>query len=235
MKGMDNTSESTSELDLVIPPQIMGDNFSRALQRVIWGHELRTILEIGSSSGDGSTQVLLSALAHKTAKPTVFCLEVSKPRFAQLEARYRSWPFVKCFLGSSVDPKEFPSEADVVSFYQTTASRLNQFPLAEVLRWREQDLAYLAQHPDLPACIIERIKKDFAVANFDLVLIDGSEFLGEAELSHVYGCRFVALDDTMTFKNFRNRERLLKDPNYCLIDEDTQQRNGWAIFQKVGD
>ena len=65
------------------------------------------------------------------------------------------------------------------------------------------------------------------------MLIDGSEFTGRAELDEVYGARYVVLDDTQTFKNLDNYERLRADPAYRLIDEAPALRNGFAAFERV--
>jgi hypothetical protein len=49
----------------------------------------------------------------------------------------------------------------------------------------------------------------------------------------VYGARYVVLDDTKTMKNLENYERLRADPDYRLIEEDPDLRNGFAAFERV--
>jgi hypothetical protein len=78
---------------------------------------------------------------------------------------------------------------------------------------------------------IDVARRDAGVLLFDLVLIDGSEFTGEPELDELYGAKYILLDDTMTFKNWVNYERLSKDSNYELIEEDQSCRNGFAAFK----
>jgi|688.fasta_scaffold2568852_1 hypothetical protein len=58
-------------------------------------------------------------------------------------------------------------------------------------------------------------------------------FQGEAELIRVYGAKYILLDDIMTFKNFKNFRKLLKDTNYKLINLDRNLRNGWVTFEKI--
>jgi hypothetical protein len=72
------------------------------------------------------------------------------------------------------------------------------------------------------------------IETFDAVLIDGSEFTGSAELDEVYGARFILLDDTETFKNWKNMRRLEADPRYRLVQHDPSTRNGFAVFQLAG-
>ena len=43
----------------------------------------------------------------------------------------------------------------------------------------------------------------YGVETLDAVLIDGSEFVGGAELDEVYGVRLLLLDDTETFRSWQ--------------------------------
>ncbi len=76
------------------------------------------------------------------------------------------------------------------------------------------------------------MKQRSGVADFDLVLIDGSEFTGAAELDRVYGARCIALDDVNAYKNYDNYQRLKRDARYRLVEEDWSTRNGYAIFRR---
>ncbi|MHC5833903.1 MAG: hypothetical protein ACYT04_000000102360, partial [Nostoc sp.] len=80
---------------------------------------------------------------------------------------------------------------------------------------------------------IQTIKDENNIDYFDLVLIDGSEFTGQAELDEVYGASFICLDDITTFKNYRNHQKLLADKNYVLLFQSTVVRNGYSIFKKI--
>jgi hypothetical protein len=82
---------------------------------------------------------------------------------------------------------------------------------------------------------IKRIKQENQIDCFDLVLIDGSEFQDAAELDEVYGAKFVLLDDINTRQNYQNLHRLLADPDYTLVAQNSSLRNGYAIFQKVNN
>ena len=43
-------------LNQIIPPEILNDSFYQAIQILAADESIQTILEIGSSAGDGSTQ-----------------------------------------------------------------------------------------------------------------------------------------------------------------------------------
>jgi hypothetical protein len=151
-------------------------------------------------------------------------------RFAALKKYYENDHFVLCYNVSSVPLEAFPLESEVVSFYQTVHTNLNNTPIEEMLRWLRQDIDYIKSHQILQNGI-EWIKKSNGIDHFDIVLIDGSEFTGKAELDLVYGAKFILLDDTNAFKNYNNYKKLLQDPSYELLEEDQKVRNGYAIFK----
>ena len=228
----------TSDLDRLIPPEIKDDRFYKFISwvsgRVGAGH----VLEIGSSAGGGSTEAFVQGISASRKKPILHCIEISAPRFEALSRAYADFRFVRCYHMSSVTADEFPSEDYVSRFYREANSRLAQYPLDEVLRWLRQDIDYLRES-GVAGGAIEYIKRTRSIENFDLVLIDGSEFTGEAEFAKVRGARIIMLDDICTFKNWNNHERLLGDSDYRLVVEDRELRNGFSVFcrqdMKLGD
>ena len=227
-------ADETSELDRIIPPEIKDDAFYSLIRDLAATERLRHVLEIGSSAGGGSTEAFVAGLAQNTGSPTLFCIEVSKPRFEVLRATYADRPFVQCYNMSSVSTDEFPTEAEVTEFYNKESSGLAKFPLPEVLRWLAQDIAYV-RDAGVDAGAIERIKAEHAIDAFDMVLIDGSEFTGEVELAKVLGAKLILLDDTNTFKCFRARQQLLANPDYEVIADDQELRNGFSAFRRRAD
>jgi hypothetical protein len=229
------TEHRPSALDRLIPPEVSRDSFSRALSKVAATPGVRTILEIGASSGGGSTEALVAgALQNPDGPPQLHSIEVSVTRIGAFRERWRDYPFVHGWNTSSVPPEAFPSEEAVARFYREVRSKLRNVRLAKVLGWLRQDLDYLAEHPELAILGIEGIKRQAGIALFDAVLIDGSEFTGEAELPLVYGARFLMLDDTRSYKNWRNQAELRADPCYRRVGSSRWTRNGWAVFERVG-
>ena len=219
-------------LDNIIPPEIKNDRFYDAIIRFAEQETVRTVLEIGSSAGNGSTEAFVKGLKRNTKNPSLYCLEISKPRFSELLKRYASEEFVKCYNLSSVALDKFPTEDDIKEFYINTHTTLNNYPLAKILNWYRQDKEYIKNN-GIFGDGIRFIKKENDIDTFDMVLIDGSEFTGKAELDEIYGARLILLDDINAFKNFENYNRLLYDSNYVLVEEDRSVRNGYAIFKKT--
>jgi hypothetical protein len=223
---------SGSQLDRLIAPEIAGDRLSRQLERLAATAGVRTILDIGASSGEGSTAALVTGALRNPNRPAIHCIEVSVTRFEALERRYRDHDFVHCHNVSSVPLDRFPTEAEIDAFRRRVWTRFRLIRRAEVIRWLRQDIEYVERHA-LSAHGIRAIRERFAIDHFDLVVIDGSEFTGPAELDEVYGARFLALDDVRTYKNLDNRRRLDDDPAYRRIAYARRVRNGFAIYERT--
>lgn len=220
-----------SQLDHLIPPEIRRDGLAQAIQRVAATAGVRTILEIGASSGEGSTAAFVAGAMRNPERPAIHCLEVSRARYEALVQRYREYGFVHCHHMSSVALERFPSPAEVERFHRTVRVTLRRPSLETLLRWLQQDVEYVTKH-GLSVDGIRLLKSRLGVEQFDAVLIDGSEFTGAAELQDVYGARFLLLDDILTFKNHANYQRLLADPGYHLVKRSRWRRNGYAVFER---
>ncbi|MEX1184843.1 MAG: hypothetical protein WEF86_16675 [Gemmatimonadota bacterium] len=225
---------TTSQLDRMIPPEIRADRFCSWISRVAATPGVLHILEIGASSGAGSTEALVLGALRNPVRPVVHCLEISRPRFHALVERYRDHAFVHCYNCSSVPIEQFPDEAAIDAFRRRIWTRFRFIRRDTVLQWLRQDIEYLRRH-GLSLYGIRLVRERHGIDCFDAVLIDGSEFSGPADLDEVYGARFLLLDDIMTYKNRDNYRRLLRDRDYALIARSRWLRNGFAIFERAPD
>lgn len=222
-------SQQRVGLDAVIEPEIRGDAFYSTLANLAANPRVRTILEIGASSGAGSTEALVEGALRNPETPAIHTIEISRPRFEQLVRRHADRPFVHAHNMSSVPLEAFPSWEEVAEFHRTVPSQLRRIPIAEVRRWYDQDLRYLQEHfPDSRGLI--ELKEKIGVETFDLVLLDGCEFTGVADYQQTVGATFMALDDTMSFKNLMPCAWLKAHKSYEVLADSAEDRNGFAAF-----
>lgn len=228
------TGAPKNTLEVIIPAEIKNDSFYDLLNGVAKLSEVKNILEIGSSSGQGSTEALVTAIRSRSdfSKVNLFCMEISKSRYSKLQATYYDDNFVKCYNLSSIASNEFPLESEIINFYNCIRTTLNQYPLKTVLDWYHQDLEYINQN-GIAINGIKHIKQENKLNNFDLVLIDGSEFTGERDLWSVMGSKFIALDDVFAFKCWNAYQTLLHHSSYSLVCCDLKIRNGYAFFKRT--
>src|SRR5262245_331788 len=231
MQSRLETSPSECALEKIIPPEIKNDEFYDLIRDLAAHEPLRYVLEIGSAAGGGSTEAFVKGLSVNPSAPLLFCIEVSRSRFRVLQRTYQHLDFVRCYNMSTVAVDEFPTERGVADFYAREDTSLKKFPLPTVLDWLRDDRRYVRE-AGVESGAIERIKEEHGISDFDLVLIDGSEFTGELELRKVYGAKFILLDDTKAYKNFAVRRQLIEDPNYELLADNQSLRNGYSAFRR---
>lgn len=204
---------TTSPFDNIISAEIINDELYYSIQHLAKTEPIKTILEIGSSNGAGSTKAFVLGMLQNAHHPKLYCIEISKVRFNELKKRYRRYSCIKCYNVSSVPLNSFAKRKEV-----------------DCTDWYDQDISYV-QSSGIKQNGIELIKKENQIKTFDMVLIDGSEHTAKAELALVYGAKILILDDIKAFKNKANYERLVTDPNYILFKKNTTLRNGYAIFK----
>lgn len=232
--NLDAKVDNDPAINKLIPPEIKDDIFYAIIQKIAREADIKTVLEIGSSSGGGSTEAFVTGLRDNPSQPTLYCMEVSQPRFAELSLRYQSENFVKCYNVSSVAVEKFPDRQQVIDFYYNVPDhKLKLYPAEQVLDWLKQDIDYV-NDSGVSGDGIAKIKQENKIECFDLVLIDGSEFTGSAELAEVYNAKYILLDDINTYKNYDSHHRLLKDPNYELLTSNYFLRKGYSVFKKIG-
>jgi len=235
--------EGVEHYDKVLPPEVNNDDFFHALKQLASNIQLKTFLEIGSSSGEGSTRALTEGVLSRESHDLVslHCLEISEVRYDNLVAAYSRLPFMKIHRLSSVGLDSFPTVGELRDFYRNVPSILNNYTFDEVVSWLKKDIDYLTSNllaltgksETRSLCGIDYVKEISSISVFDLVVIDGGEFLGWAEYKLLKGSRFVCLDDINSFKCRWAYDDLSNDPDYHLYAENWNVRNGWAIFQRV--
>jgi len=227
-------SHESPKLNQLIPPEIKNDQFYFALNKIAADPKLRTFLEIGSSSGEGSTEAIVKALRARVdrAEARLFCMETSSERFAKLRDTYAADAFVRPYNLPSVSTEQFPSEEAVIHFYNTVRTNLDRYPLPTVLGWLRADIEYI-RSSGRDRNGVEIIKKENEISRFDFVLIDGSEFTGEPDFYAVAGADVIACDDINAFKCFNVYRMLKNNTSYRLLVENPRLRNGFAVFARA--
>ncbi len=218
----------------VIAPEIVNDPFSRWISDICSRREVRSIIEIGSSSGDGSTQAILNGIKGRSdlSDMIICCFELSSIRFKNLEKNVSGFDVVYPYNLPSVASSEFPSEDDVKKFMVDYEGPLKSLPVDRVVGWLRQDIEYVRRSgADING--ISAVKLRHNLKTFDAAIIDGSEFTGAVELRYLMGSKYILLDDTETFKCRLAFERLISDPRYDCIAYDPKLRNGYAIFERI--
>jgi hypothetical protein len=221
-----------SGLDAIIDAEVNQNTRSYyIIQEYLKRVPVSTIIEIGASSGGGTTEALIKGVLNSPSKGNgvrMASVEVSRARFKNLKERYQDIPFFTPYNTSSVPLDKFPSDDDVRFFMKTT--NVHGGNVTEVLKWLRQDIKYVTDN-GFNENGIQKIKDDFNVKSFSFACIDGSEFTGEPEYNELPNCDAYFLDDIHVIKNWVPHRTLEKDTNYVkLFQEDI--RGGSSLFCK---
>lgn len=194
----------------------LADPFGQALAKYSTGLELG--VEIGGGTGDGSTQCI------KTRELT--SLEIHPDRIGRHQFNMGSRQGGLAIHQLSSNPMKWMSVDEVTDFYYNTNTKLNQYPLEQVMEWHKQDFRTALKYT---------YGLIYLKAKIDFLLLDGGAFSGKADFEEwfprVRDGGIVALDDTNDIKNKHNYD-WLKDSGHDCLWEERGWRNGCAIFKK---
>jgi hypothetical protein len=218
----------------IIKPEIKNDLFYNIIIKILQKcDDITNILEIGASSGDGSTEAFI--IGKKNKNINLFCIEVCTERFNLLKERYTNENNFFPYNISSVSIKDFPTNDLLQNFFKNNNNdNLNYTDLNLLYEWLNNDINYININ-NIEQDGINKIKNENNINFFDMVLIDGSEFTGIKEFEYIYGAKYILLDDIKGYKNFENHNKLKNDINYKCLIEDYNLRNGFSIFKKKTD
>jgi len=230
------TNHGYSGLDIVLVAQIKKDEFQRTLERLASLPEVKTILEIGSSDGRGSTAGIAAGMKKNPSGPQLHAIEFAKRRFVRLARRYKSRKDIHCHNCVTVSRKDFIGPEAITEFSRRYAPQFYkgadpsevESELNELLI---ESTTYIEKH-DLPENGIQSIKDRFGIVDFDLVLIDGGPFSGDAELEQTIGAKYIAFDDIFDIKNYKGHQRMLQDPDYEMVCYSKILRGGFSVFKR---
>ena len=105
----------------IISPEIYNDEFYHSLKTIIEYFNIKNILEIGASSGQGSTQCFLQS---KNNECKLFSIEISKERFTVLSNN--NYQNFYPYLGSSIDIEGYMTDDEVKNFYNNKKTNTTQ-------------------------------------------------------------------------------------------------------------
>ena len=201
----------------------MGTEFGRILYQVTKQDDVELVLETGTWNGGGSSVCLATGLQETSG--FLLTLEAVESKWLEAENNLRHLP-AKCILGTAVDEYDttFPSIDNV--------NKDGGIPGAKQAQWNEWRIGEERVLKSYPIGMLKALCQKLP---FDMLYLDSGEFCGPNEfdiaLKYCTTARYIALDDTATFKNRTPRKRLLEDPDWELVDENLKDRHGWALFK----
>ncbi len=199
------------------PGNIRRDTKSgRLIENVIYEHSLRKILEIGTWNGLGSTNTVIDILEDLNEDYSFISIESDKIFFEQAKKNLKKKmnKNIQLKLGRIIEIDELP-DIENINFGEVGLIPQNK-------EWFIQDLRRYKK--------VKNIYNELP-SEFDLVILDGGEFSTYPEFLKLYKkTKFIALDDTETYKQYDVLKFIKNNMGFKLVSETS----GFAIY-KVSD
>jgi hypothetical protein len=207
-------------------PEIKLDtSFGKDIIKYLNYFNIKSAIEIGSGSGNGSTQCFLQYFdsLHDKDKE-LHCFEPVESWFKDLQKNIEGRNYCKLYNCSAISYSDLLVKDFDSDFYNSSYNQLKDSYDKNILKsWYDLELPYFKESENT---ILSTIKAD-------AVLIDGSEFSGYSEFKQLHpSISLIFLDDCLTaFKTNQVYIELSNNPEWKLIRVNLE-RNGYAIFRK---
>lgn len=219
------------------PEIVKGDELYHDIYFTIRKNRPKTILEIGSANGKGSTQAIIEALndGGLLNKTKVYCIESSPERYQELLGATRNYPLFNAINASSVPVNKYMKECDVKLFMDQKRFKFNihdNYSLETVLTWRKDEIDSILTWGIPQNGIAQAINLNNSQF-FSMVIIDGSAFTANEEIRYLLGAGTIIMDDVLDIKSITSffEINIIYSFTYHVVIKNHNYRNGYAIFE----
>lgn len=209
--------------------------FSEVLYQL--AREAKGILEVGTWEGCGSSLILAKGLLDQRTKGArlLQTIEADRTRAAAARQVLGGLGVVNVTTGAASLAADIYPLNDVM--YGALPPAMHDRDRSEYARWWHGERARTTASSESVAGHTLPVAELCASHLIDVAVLDGGEFFGRADLlevlRHCQQLRYVALDDTKTFKNYHTRRKLLAGGSGWRVSaEDAHERHGWAVFKR---
>ena len=189
--------------------------FGKALYQLARQDDVRTVLEIGTWYGGGTTQNLARGLQETGSDKVLYTIEMYEPAWQHARTKYSNMP-IRFILGGTVPPEGY--------------LRPEEIPDKD-----EHYRLYYQRDIELAKKTIPWLKPLCLGMEFDAVLIDGNEYTGWAEYEVVdKHCKpkYLALHDVGTLKTNKIEKVIKKGGTVWELYKEGQDAARWQIYKR---
>lgn len=208
-----------SELIGVLGQINLQSDLGKLIYKLVSENKFENIVDVGTWNGLGSTYCVLKALEDtKNTDTNLTTVELYPDVFeaAQINLKdYLSRPKFTMLIGRLIEPEE-------AYWFDHQTIDLNRDAHARL--WYRKDMMLLHNSQSVLDQIPEKI---------DLLILDGGEYTTYPEWQKLKDrVEYFVLDDTRILKCGKIREEVLADPQYEIIADAINDRNGYLVARR---
>jgi hypothetical protein len=199
--------------------------FGRKIIDFIREYKIKSVIEIGSGSGNGSTQCFIESLKTNGDDIKLYCFEPQPEWFKDLVENTKQYSWITCYNNSAINYDDFLIKDYYNDFWNSDFNHVKNIENPEYRKkWYDEDITFFKNEKE---SVLPKIKAE-------CVLIDGCEFSGYSEYKKLNSSvNYIILDDCFSaFKTKQIYLELIENENWILLDKGIE-RNGWSIFKKI--
>lgn len=191
--------------------------FGSYIYKICKNPNIKTVVEIGTWNGFGSTKCVLDAISDDSSKHLT-SIELYPEMYRM--AKENISKYIKNINQITLLNGSIISYKDAFWFDHNTIDIQND---GHAKLWYQKDMEFLKKSENVLSKIPEKI---------DLLILDGGEYTSYPEFKLLKDrSNIIALDDIYVHKNKKTHNELYTDNQYiCLISSN--ERNGFSIFER---
>ena len=199
-----------------------GSNLGEYIYQMVLQDDIKTIVEIGTWNGMGSTKCVYDAIIDKNDNSVFYTIECNEHFHKQCIDNYKNLKITENFnflLGTIINTDEYLNP--LINFkddFFKSHSRDEQYS------WYVEDINNCKNVNNVLNLIPDKI---------DLLILDGGEFSSLSEFNKLKDrSKYFILDDTNCIKNYEVSNIMRNSDEYEII-ADSNERNGYLISKKL--
>lgn len=199
-----------------------GSSLGEIIYNLCLQDDIKTIVEIGTWNGMGSTKCIYDAVSVKSGDWIVYSIECNKEFYNICLQNYKDLPKLNNFnliLGTIISPEE-----NLNPMYNFDDKFFYQYPREVQSSWFREDFENCKGVDNVLNMIPEKI---------DLLILDGGEFSGLSEYNKLKDrTTYFILDDTNVIKNYEVAKSMRNNPEFEILF-DSDDRNGFLVSKRI--
>jgi len=201
----------------------LNTNFGKLINKICSYQDNKTFLEIGTWNGQGSTYCVMDSLLKRKDQVKFYSLECNKSKYIEAVNLWKN--ILKDDFNTGILNLLYGRIVETEEIYKREELKNLEGFFNDWYKWYDDDVESFESCENIFDQLPESI---------DVLILDGGEFSTYAEFNKLFTKtkNYILLDDCNILKCKEIYRYLKQNNDWELLNEDLNDRNGYAIFRK---